>query len=72
MMVVNPLCIAIKQFAYLFPELCSKTVLLVYATDDPTKQIPDEEQIQELAARHFSKLSLLSWTLTQKNSSIPG
>ena len=57
---------AIKQFAYLFPELCNKDVLLLYASDDPTKKIPDELQIEELAARHFSNLSLFKLNINPK------
>jgi nucleotide-binding universal stress UspA family protein len=49
---------AIKQFAYLFPELTYKQTLLVYAHKDVTKDIPDKNQIEELAARHFSDLTL--------------
>jgi hypothetical protein len=56
---------AIKQFAYLFPELCSNETLLVYA-DDGDKPIPDSTLIQELAARHFSNLSLFKLTVDPK------
>lgn len=57
---------AIKQFAYLFPELRDKEVLLVYASDDPEKNLPDENLIEELAARHFSKLSLFKLDINPK------
>jgi nucleotide-binding universal stress UspA family protein len=57
---------AIKQFAYLFPELCNKEVLLLYVSDDPEKSFPDEVQIEELAARHFSKLSLFKLAINPK------
>jgi hypothetical protein len=49
---------AIKQFAYLFPELCNKEVLLVYANEDQETDFPDKIEIEELAARHFSNLTL--------------
>lgn len=49
---------AIKQFAYLFPELTDSQTLLVYANEDIEKDFPDRIQIEELAARHFSDLSL--------------
>jgi hypothetical protein len=49
---------AIKQFAYLFPELKSKPTLLVYANDDAEKGFPEKIEIEELAARHFSNLTL--------------
>ncbi|QHS58897.1 adenine nucleotide alpha hydrolase family protein [Chitinophaga agri] len=47
---------AIKNFAYLFPELCKVPVTLVYAASRSGKSIPDEDYIKELAARHFSDL----------------
>ncbi len=49
---------AIKQFAYLFPELCNKEVMLVFASEDETDDFPDKILIEELAARHFSNLTL--------------
>lgn len=48
---------AIKQFAYLFPNLCEKSTLLVYAEKDGDKEIPDIQYIEELAARHFNDLT---------------
>lgn len=57
---------AIKQFAYLLPELGNKDVLLVYAEDDATREIPDKVQIEELAARHFNKLSLFKLEISPK------
>lgn len=68
---------AIKQFAYVFPELCSKNVLVVYAGKYEEKTFPDEILIQELAARHFSDLNFLkldspsqflTWINKAKNS----
>lgn len=49
---------AIKQFAYLFPELTNAETLLVYATDEPDTDFPEKEQIEELAARHYRDLTL--------------
>jgi nucleotide-binding universal stress UspA family protein len=49
---------AIKQFAYLFPALCKKSALLVYAGSEENKKIPDLQYIEELAARHFSDLTI--------------
>ncbi|MCF6405314.1 universal stress protein [Chitinophaga filiformis] len=48
---------AIKQFAYLFPELCKTSTILVYASKREGKRMPDEDYIRELAARHFSDLT---------------
>ena len=49
---------AMKQFAYLFPELTDAQTLLVYANEDAEKDFPDKVQIEELATRHYSNLSL--------------
>ena len=57
---------AIKQFAYLFPELTAKQSLLVYANEDPEEDFPDKIQIEELAARHFSNLTLFKLDINPK------
>ncbi|HZJ61462.1 MAG TPA: hypothetical protein VFD24_14335, partial [Chitinophagaceae bacterium] len=57
---------AIKQFAYLFPELCGNKTLLIYAKDDTSKELPDEAYIEELTARHFPDLSLLKLKIDSK------
>ncbi len=49
---------AIKQFAYLFPELAARETLLVHCRDKEDEPTPDEPNIRELAARHFPKLDL--------------
>jgi nucleotide-binding universal stress UspA family protein len=49
---------AIKQFAYLFPELTENQTLLVYANEDDDKDFPDKFQIEELVIRHYSNLTL--------------
>lgn len=48
---------AIKQFAYLFPELMNNETMLVYATNKD-EQIPNEENMEELCRRHFRQLSI--------------
>lgn len=69
---------AIKQFAYLFPELCDNPTLLVYC-EDHDETIPAKEYIQELAEAHFSSLQILrletdpkkgfkNWIAEKKNS----
>lgn len=50
---------AIKQFAYLFPELVNNETLLVYAHPEEGKELPEENFIKDWANRHFSNLSLL-------------
>ncbi|MEO8765643.1 MAG: hypothetical protein ABI416_15190 [Ginsengibacter sp.] len=47
---------AIKQFAYLFPELCENKTILAYALQE-VAEIPAEENIEELVASHFSNLA---------------
>lgn len=48
---------AIKQFAYLFPEMRKKKTLLVYA-DEQVKEEPDRELIRELTVRHYPDMSV--------------
>jgi nucleotide-binding universal stress UspA family protein len=57
---------AIKQFAYLFPELTNKNAVLVYANTDVEEDFPDKIQIEELAARHFSNLTLVKLDVNPK------
>jgi hypothetical protein len=49
---------AIKQFAYLFPELCDNPTLLVYCEEEDA-EIPEMENMYELASQHFSNLHIL-------------
>jgi len=48
---------AIKQFAYLLPELAAGETILVNAEDGDGK-LPDQEYISEWAAKHFPNLTL--------------
>lgn len=57
---------AIKQFAYLFPELCKNETLLVYAKDETGPGFPDESYIEELATQHFKNLNLLKLHLNPR------
>ena len=50
---------AIKQFAYLFPEFTKLPTLLVYSKEETEGDIPDLDNIAELAARHFSDLEIM-------------
>lgn len=47
---------AIKQFAYLFPELCTAETILVYARHNTAENIPHEAAIREWAAPYFTRL----------------
>jgi nucleotide-binding universal stress UspA family protein len=49
---------AIKQFAYIFPELASNPTLLVYADEDSEKELPSKDLIIELATQHYPLLTL--------------
>jgi nucleotide-binding universal stress UspA family protein len=55
---------AIKQFAYLFPELSNGKTLLVYASERPGSVLPDETQIEELVGRHYKNLGLYKLDLS--------
>ena len=48
---------AIKQFAYLFPDLCDNKTILVYAAEE-TEDIPAHVNIEELAISHFANLAI--------------
>jgi len=56
---------AIKQFAYLFPELCNLDATLVFANNQG-KEMPDKEYIEDFARRHFSKLSFVTLDISPK------
>lgn len=49
---------AIKQFACLFPSFAALETTLVYATTKKGGDMPDEEFIEELAGRHYPRLSI--------------
>lgn len=49
---------AIKQFAYIFPELANNKTLLVYAQSEDEKNIPSREYIIELASQHYKDLTI--------------
>jgi len=50
---------AIRQFAYLFPELCNLQATLVYLNDDRDAKIPEEDAIRDLGMSHFKKFRML-------------
>lgn len=54
---------AIKQFAYLFPELCENKTWLVKVGHGDKEGLPHEENIEELVGRHFSYISLIKLDL---------
>ncbi len=54
---------AIKQFAYLFPELLHLATLLVYSSESAGNDFPFQMQMEELVARHFRDLTLFKLTI---------
>lgn len=57
---------AIKQFAYLFPEMSKKPALLVYAREDGKNEFPKQSNIEELTARHYSDLTMMKLDMPPK------
>jgi len=57
---------AIKQFAYIMPQLSALPALLVYVNPDSDKDFPDKTYIEELAKRHYPSLSLLKLDIEPK------
>lgn len=57
---------AIKQFAYLFPEFADNKTVLLYARADEETSFPEEQNIEELAGRHFNDLTLFKLGLDPK------
>jgi hypothetical protein len=57
---------AIKQFVYLFPELCGNKTVLVFFRNDTHDRLPDEIYIEELASQHFTDLELLKLDIDPK------
>lgn len=51
---------AIKQFAYLFPELCDRKTLIVYIDKDKNVSMPNEKLLKDLVSRHFDQPAYLS------------
>lgn len=57
---------AIKQFAYLFPELCNRKTLLVYSNEAEKEDFPEKIPMEELVARHFSDLTFFKLNVNPK------
>lgn len=57
---------AIKQFSYLFPEFTGGKTLIVYVDKDPEAEMPDKQQIRDLACRHYDQCGY--FTLKADNS----
>ena len=59
---------AIREFARLFPGLCHNKTLLVFVKHEPGPEFPDERNIRELVARHFSNMTLVKVHVAARNS----
>lgn len=57
---------ALKQFSYLFPELTKLPTTLLKVSKKPEEELPNQESIAELAARHFSDLTVYDMSLDNK------
>lgn len=57
---------ALKQFAYVFPELARNETILLSVADHP-QELPDYSLIAELAARHYPQLKMMSLPLSNRH-----
>jgi hypothetical protein len=57
---------AVKQFAYLFPELASNKTILTYSDEDAGTDLPNQELIRELADQHFPDLHVAALSIDPK------
>ena len=57
---------AIKQFAYMFPELCNHETLLVYSSAEEEEDLPEKKQVEELTKQHFFDISFLKLDINPK------
>ncbi len=57
---------AIKQFAYLFPELVNKKSMLVTVTEDDKEELPEYVMMNELVASHYPALELQNLKMDSK------
>ena len=71
---------ALKQFAYIFPELCHKEATLVYGSTK-NEDLPNMDMMEEFASRHYSNLNILkldadpkkyfnTWLANNKNAMV--
>jgi hypothetical protein len=58
---------AIKQFAYLFPELAQNETMLLYSSDNEKEDIPHKVFIEELANSHFPHFISFKLDIDLKN-----
>ncbi len=58
---------AIKQFAYLFPELVNKETILLSVTDDAAEGLPEYNMVSELLANHYPNLKIENIAVKNKH-----
>ena len=58
---------AIKQFAYLFPELVADETILLSVTDDAAEGLPDYSMVSELLANHYPNLKMKNLAVKNKH-----
>lgn len=58
---------ALRQFAYIFPELAANETLMVYSNgEDGQEDLPDEEYVEELATQHYRNLGIFTLDINPK------
>lgn len=57
---------AIRQFAYIFPELAANKTLLVYAEEDKDHDFPSKDYMIEYATQHFKDLTFYKLEVNPK------
>ncbi len=58
---------AIKQFAYLFPELATQNVKLVFVCDDAAEELPGYLMMTELLGGHYPALEIQNLPVSNRN-----
>ena len=58
---------AIKQFAYLFPELVTKETILLSVSDDAAEELPEYSMVSELLAHHYPNLKMQNLAAKSKH-----
>ncbi|MBD0284636.1 MAG: hypothetical protein ICV79_04340 [Flavisolibacter sp.] len=57
---------AIKQFVYLFPELCKLETTILYLDKDDEMALPDQANLEELVQQHFKNINLKKMDMDPK------
>lgn len=57
---------AIKQFVYLFPELCHRETTVLYLSKKDETALPHETELKELVQQHFKDVNFLKLNINPK------